>query len=400
MNNSKNSPTIKFSFFSLILTILLISFAYFDVTTSAQAGNIESDRSNIYVLVFFMFTFFLMYTLLNLKAYFFRLHPIPLLLIISIWLLLCNVMNDGLTRPAQIHLLQSILWISIYYSHYHYCTKNRTKSIIAMYSIILLVYIGVNIYAQNNIRIQYDREIGMTSFSYYLLAIFPIILLIKHKTLKTIFILLVFIFTFISMKRGPIITLCSMYFIHTLISNKLSHKKGSLWKWIIMLSIGSIAAIAIDNLSEGFLFARFSSEELTTASGRDQIWTIAIQDITQRDWIVFFSGRGSGSSVKLVGTGIHNEWLEFLFSFGFIGLALYAVLFARLFKRARFLIRKKSIYAPIYSVIFVFFLLSGLSDGFFFVYWSIYFFTSLGIVEALITKNMYQHENMHLYRIN
>lgn len=40
----------------------------------------------------------------------------------------------------------------------------------------------------------------------------------------------------------------------------------------------------------------------------------------------FLCGGGSGSSIATLGTGAHNEWLEFVFNYGATGGLLYAVM--------------------------------------------------------------------------
>ena len=42
-------------------------------------------------------------------------------------------------------------------------------------------------------------------------------------------------------------------------------------------------------------------------------------------------GSGSSQSVELLGTGIHNEWLSFLYCYGIIGFVLYGALILNLF---------------------------------------------------------------------
>ena len=128
---------------------------------------------------------------------------------------------------------------------------------------------------------------------------------------------------------------------------------------------------------------RFSKEQLEDGSNRNVMWHIAMTDIEQRDFFTLLIGKGSGSSIKLLGSGCHNEWLEFLFSFGVIGVVLYLGFGLALINRYRYLLKVKSIYAPALGVEVIFFWCVGLFSGFYFTHSSLYFFAFLGLLESL-----------------
>ena len=51
--------------------------------------------------------------------------------------------------------------------------------------------------------------------------------------------------------------------------------------------------------------------------------------ILNRNFFEFLIGKGSGSSLSIIGSGVHNEILEMLFSYGVIGLIIYLWLVIR-----------------------------------------------------------------------
>lgn len=388
--NSVTESSKKIGFFFIVVSCLLVLFAVNDVQTSGQGGNAGIDRGMVYGLIISIVSLFCIYTIFHIHKFPKQYPVVGNLCSISIWILISNIVNGTMDRSGQIHLMLSVLWIMIYsciyiYTQYH----NNFRGIITVYIILLIVYYCVNIYAQTNMAITYDKEYGMTSFSYYILALFPFAFLIQNKVLRNAVIGFSIVMVLFSFKRGPIITLPCMLVAYFLSNTKIGRASHGIGKVVLVSALFVIAFLVINKLSNNFLMARFSSSELSSASGRDEMWRIALSNIENRGFVPLLIGAGSGSSIRLLGTGIHNEWLEFLFSFGLVGITLYLFLFISLFKRAIALTTMKSCYAPVYSMAVAFFFFSGLSDGFYFVYWTIYFFSLIGVVESLVNREQF-----------
>src|SRR5690606_23104681 len=126
----------------------------------------------------------------------------------------------------------------------------------------------------------------------------------------------------------------------------LSVMKGNWMQFIVRLIPISLIAFLIfkwvDSLGGGYLSARFNQEELSSGSGRVDMWSTVINSLYERDDLSLLMGSGSGSSVMLLGTGVHNEWLEFLYSFGVVGVILYFLMCMIIIRRYFTLIKHKS----------------------------------------------------------
>lgn len=374
----------------IVLFVLLIAYAVFDVTTNAQAGNADLSRGRVYVVIVSILAFLLLYVLFHNPLFALRLPSIPALILILSWLIIDNLINHSFSRAAQINIMLCVLWIVTYYSFFQATKQAHANQLFDLFFICLFfVYCAVNIYAQRNIAIANDREFGMTSYSYYLLSFLPAILLIKRKGIRAGLLIICSLFVLISLKRGPILALPIIMLVYWYSKAKVGLSRIKAFRAILIVVFAYLAILSINYFTKGFLLDRFSNQQLSSASGRDQMWSIIWSQIQSRDLLTLLYGMGSGASVKLLGTGVHNEWLEFLFTFGIIGVILYFVLFVSLLKRYSRLIRLRSVFAPQYGSAVAFFFLSGLSDGFFFVYWSFYFFAILGYIEGLILRQNY-----------
>lgn len=378
----------KLNLFLLTIGVILVLYAYNDVTTNAQAGNIGLDRSSVYILVLSLLFVISVNAFKNFSISFFKLPYVRPLSFLTLWLFTSNLLNDNFDRGTQLHLMLSVLWIFTYYDIYiHGMKYKRYNSIALLFSCMMLVYFVVNLYAQSNITSQLGRDFGMTSYAYYLLAIMPFVILIPNKLISRIIFISACLLVIVSLKRGPIITLGLMLISYYVVSNMIGTKLISFKALLFLVVFLVFACYFINDYTDGFLAYRFSSDEMLGASGRDEMWRQVINTIENRSVFSSLIGFGSGASIKLLGTGVHNEWLEFLLSFGLIGVCLYFTLLLSFIDRVRKLIKIKSPLAPLYSMIICFFIFSGMSDGFYFVYWTFYFFASIGLLEALIAEN-------------
>lgn len=375
--------------FPLVLIGLLSVYAIFDVSTNAQAGNMDMSRGRVYILILAILVFLSLYMFINGLRNILKLPIIPSLFALLIWIILDNLVNNTMNRSAQINIMLCLLWIGSYYSFFQTTKKAHYGfSYNSFFVILFFIYCAINVYAQRNMAFVHDREYGMTSYSYYLLSFLPALLLNEKKIRRNVLIIICSTFVLLSLKRGPILALPIILFVYWITKAKLGLTKINVLQATLILIASYGAVIWTNHLTNGFLLDRFSSQELSYASGRDEMWTLIWEQIQDRNLLTLLFGTGSGTSIQLLGTGVHNEWLEFLFTFGAIGVLLYLFFFISLIKRYFKLIRNKSRYAPQYGSAIAFFFLSGLSDGFFFVYWTFYFFATIGYIEALELRQL------------
>ena len=150
----------------------------------------------------------------------------------------------------------------------------------------------------------------------------------------------------------------------------------------------------VDKISMGFMSERFSSESLADGSGRTTNRNLALSAINDRDFVNLLIGSGHGSSVDLIGTGVHNEWLEFLFSFGVIGLILYTILGILFLYECIKGVKKRLPYAPHMCMMMGYFYMVSIFSGFYGVYVTYYFFVFMSIVRYLNEKSLQSRNSL------
>lgn len=382
-------------YFLVILFVLLSLMAWFDVSSSGQAGlkNANRGMAHIFIaLVVVLHGIYIFFHNYNSKNSF----SIKLLLLsIIIWFVLVDLINLVTLGEAGALLLLAIWWFLTYQFTYSFCRRNQghIKGLMKVYMGMFVVWALLNVYARQQIMINFGQANAVTGYAYYLLIFVPFILLLKKSKIKTGLLILSIIMIMTSFKRGTMVTLPVMLIVYGYVKGLLANDLSKFYKYFgILLFLAILLIPIIDESSGGFLSQRFSQEQLEDGSGRSGNWELAINNIEQRSEFELFVGLGHGSSVKLLGTGVHNEWLEFLFSFGIIGFLLYLVLGLKFMRQAYTAFKLRSKYAPHICMMMVYFYMISIFSGFIGVYVTYYFFAFMGIVTYLIEEDINQRK--------
>ena len=178
------------------------------------------------------------------------------------------------------------------------------------------------------------NRIPVLNVVYYGVSLIPWVMIsINPKYKKAIFIIGMAL-VLLSMKRGAIIALPIMLLADSFVEGRIKGSYKGLIKVISYIVVFAIAIIITDKLSNGFISVRFSAEKLADGSGRSEQYSTIISLIKNRGVMRFFFGGGCEEPIKILGTGIHNEWLNFLFCYGLIGAILYAKLVIGFIKKS------------------------------------------------------------------
>lgn len=378
-----------------LLFLVLLLYSVQDLQTSRNMGFDGSlSRRGVYIslfsLIMLLGIFFLRPLthgfLFQRKAY---LSPVKKsLLIIGLWVLFVNLVQRTDIWVSAIHLGLCALWFLTYTFFSGYLSKHPDsfRHVQKIILFMFLFYAFSALFASYVLRDKFGR-IVVVNLAYYVLVFLPWIFMMgsKIKRLGLILVLIVLIF---SMKRGALLVFPFMVGVYLKIEAKIKRDSmNHLMKLFLILSLFIGGLFIADRISGGFLGTRFSSEELASGSGRTVMYLAAIENIKNRTFLNFLVGKGSGSSIEFLGTGVHNEWLEFLFSFGLIGAFLYLLFFLSLFKELRCYIRNFSSFAPGYAAGITYMLLVGMYGGIFFVHSTLYVMAFFGAADGLSKKN-------------
>lgn len=373
--------------------ILYLMFTIADLQTSAQTGNAGANRLTTHLILIAFSLYLFIFLAINIRKIT-LVQPLISLCLMFFWIFICNAINKIAMWSNIVQLNMSALWIMVYlffemYSQQKNIAINLQKILLfflCFYS-IATVYFFIKMYVSLN-------RIPVLNLIYYAVSIIPWLRLQNEKIKKIYFAF--FIFVLVSMKRGAIIAFPVMWLIDSYVTNKIMNRKKSInkiLKYIIALVIIAGVLLLADHLSNGFLSQRFTLEELSTGSGRTDLYSIAINEISNRNFVKLLIGSGSASSVALLGTGVHNEWLEMLFSYGLIGLFLYVTLiFGLLYRLKRIKTRFKE-YLPASLMMFVLYILLSIFSTGYGGYTGIFLFGFWGYVNGLM-----RNEEVHCER--
>lgn len=373
-----------------------------DFQTSSNIGIKDARRASVHISLFITIFFLGIYYIYSVFIRgFVRVSIHNQLWLINIWIILVNIIQGANIWNVAIHVGLATLWILTYsfFSFYIRKFKESCIHIEALIVIMFIFYVFAALYASYNIQKTYNR-IAVINMVYDVLVFLPWITLIQNKKKRLLGIIIISVIVLISMKRGAIIALPIMlsmsYVIEGIIKNK---KKTYIVRIVGLLSLFFIGLVIFNYLTDGYIISRFTYESLSTGSGRVNLYNIALEDIKNRTFINSLVGKGSGSSVQLLGTGVHNEWIEFLFSFGIIGVFLYFNLFISLVKTNIKLIKRRSSYASAYSIAITYILIVGMFGGIYFVHSTLYIMSFFGAVEGLTLSDA-ANERIELNKIN
>jgi hypothetical protein len=381
-----------------ILFFLILAYAYQDYLTSTNLGVLEADRGLVHMTLFIVLSLLGLFFVVSIKSKKILKDKVTTTFwLITLWIFFVGLIQGATIWPLLVHLGLSLLWILIYHFGKNYSALNNSTKMLTIKWIVVVFffYFFSVIYAAYNITVTYGRT-PVINLVYYVLVFYPWISFVPIKRLKQFLNILIAVTVLFSFKRGAIIIYPLMLVTNLVVKAKIENRKIAGFGKTVLLSFLFICALLIvDNQTGGFILNRFTIESLETGSGRADLYSLAISNIKSRSFFDLMIGLGSGSSVQFLETGVHNEWLEFLFSFGIIGVIMYAILFISLIRRGMVYINERTKYAPAYFSILVYMMVIGLFGGLYFVHSTMYIMLFLGTIEGLrINKKKFQKDSL------
>ena len=313
--------------------------------------------------------------------------------LIALWTIIDNLMLGnffGANRWTSLtHGGLTVWWILAMIFGYYYPQSNSGKERQLNFMITLMLvyycYQFVDVAIVSNSTHDYTTVLNIV---YRVIVFVPFVYLTQTGKIRTIMILIISALTLVSFKRGAIIVMPIMLFTGYFINNRVEGERiknpiKKLMMGVAVICLIAIALVVLDKYTEGFLSYRFSRDQLVYGSSRSDKYASAISEISNRSFVPLMLGIGSG-----VRSGVHNEVLEFAYTFGLIGLLLYIALFICMLNRTRQLIIRKSKYAAPYAMIFVYIFVVGLFSGVYFTHSTFYLMLTLGMVENKVEEEL------------
>lgn len=266
-----------------------------------------------------------------------------------------------------------------------------TKKIIAGITIVALLYSFFIMLSYGGVAsLSIGSEIG--TFLYqtvpYLLLWMSSVLFILNKPLRISIILLFAIVMMLSTKRGPLVTMFVGLIISLLINGRINVKA--------ILSLSLVAFIGyyiIDIYFDTFLsdwLGRWSERD-DISNGREEIWDLILNDVSNQDALTIIFGNGYEASHKLTyrflwnAIGAHNDFIDILYNFGILGLSLFVLLIVSYLKNIIIAIKVKFSHADMLAYLIACFLFGSLISSnmtrYATVYFGVFFYYMAGQIE-------------------
>lgn len=207
-------------------------------------------------------------------------------------------------------------------------------------------------------------NIGQVIFlTYFCITSLPLILLfIENGFLRKLCMALAVIISAASTKRAGTIALVMGIFVLYLVD---AHIQGSLrMKWkkylriFVLLCAGITLVLYLDSTSSLQILERFARLSTDGGSGRNVIWEITIDAFRSSSLSERLFGHGFQSVYYVLKPGgffrfAHNSYIEYLYDYGIIGLGLLVLFIISLIISCGQMIKRKSRFSPIMSMLLV-----------------------------------------------
>lgn len=386
---NKNSNTIdsKISLFSIVMSLLFIAFTYQNCINSALIGNYNSERKVVYILLFLIILFELSYFLFSKKG-FLRIHHLSKsFFFLSLYIVFVDIINNVNYWNIIVHCMTLILFMLTY--NYIRESLNNSRYSIRLYNKLLIflfvIFTFLSFVAQKDITNIRGESFAVLNLSYYCLCLLPFILSLDNKKIKSIGLIMCVVVTLLSFKRGAIITMFLMFLGYIIVDGIINHKKFMNITKLLLILFASIILIGIINqYSNNYLLNRFGINSLLDGSGRHAIQQKAIESIKNRGVIQLLFGLGSGSTTNNLGITTHNDYIEFLYCFGIVGLVLYIKHGLIVINNFLISLKKHDKHLPYYFMLMLFCFGLSLFEGVIFNFINLYVIIVLAIFDNYI----------------
>lgn len=249
--------------------------------------------------------------------------------------------------------------------------KSALKAIFTIYFFQLLFCLFSLLYDRviYEMGLSYIAQFNSNS-GFLITCCIPLSLIIPRKRLRVYLYFLLVVASFFSGQRSAaLVALISVPFC-------LPHLWKSIRKVDIVLLVAlSLAATpimikSIDNIVERNAYDTDRGDDV--GSGRSTFWKITWDSYKEKSIENIIFGNGTNSVAPVLeakyglSIGAHNGWLDILYTFGIVGLLLYALIVFGMFFRNRFFAVKGHPYKNFYLILFIIFIVKcTTSHGYF-----------------------------------
>ena len=178
----------------------------------------------------------------------------------------------------------------------------------------------------------------------------------------------------------------------------LWYLRGSIRKFdvaiLLILGVVIIIPVLTEALQNIQLRNEIDMNRGSMGSGRTIFWAIVVSDFFEQGPIHLLFGNGTDSVAILLdrtyglAIGAHNGWLDILYTFGFLGLFLYARIFYLFLRRNKTISTTVPDYKNMYLILFLIFFVKSITSHGYFDISAVPFLTTVAMVEGMRDKQL------------
>lgn len=326
----------------------------------------------------------------------------------TIIMILQAVINPNKELSALMNLLMPTYWITSYFIISQTTRNiNTIKNLNTKIFNIFIVFATLVCYAiiTSNINNSLGDVLVGSNVIFYVLLLLPWVSILDTKR-KWIAVLIIVVLTILSIKRSAIIILIGSLLI--LFFERNSRKESKLRHFLLgIIAISAIILIGIPNTPLDNVLTRFEAIEEDGGNGRLDIYKDVINAFSEQSTFNHFFGSGYREVQNElfnnynynIYISAHNDFLEVLFDYGYIGLLFYILLHISIIKRVILLYKlKSSFFSPYLISYFVFLIMSSVSHLIIYPSYFIFLIAFWAYIENRIkTKSLVniQNKNFH-----
>lgn len=263
------------------------------------------------------------------KIYMFHKYKVNSVLNTVLIFIIINLLYYFIDNGNSFSFLSAILCYFLPLFPIYYYSKNNyitDRIIVYIFSLFLIVAVLSYFYVrQTYLYENFNVEDMTNNISYLLVSLLPFLLFINKRLYRYIICFFLLALILYSAKRGAILTSIVIIFLltyYTEINN--SKLKTKHYIYICIICIISIFIIqhffeTNDYLRERILTGNKGSD---ITSGRNEIYSYYFNYYINSDLKDLFFGYGFNATKKIYGIHAHNDWLEILIDYGFIGFCI------------------------------------------------------------------------------
>ena len=266
---------------------------------------------------------------------------------------LCELIEKRLPPSVYVFILVIPLCYLSYKRLYAQIDK-KTFTIATLVGFVILLYVYWSTYS----RMVVINDYYVSSSSYILLILVPLLLCLPNKTIRWISVSICVLCLIMSFKRTGTIALLLGLFVYFLIQSNGNHTFKRIIVLIFIMLIAAVTVYHVNDYLGNQLFERYDSIVDDQGSGRIGVYEVSYNMIVNSDSFQFIFGHGWNAvkNYSSLGLSAHNDPLEILYDFGVIGFGLYLYFVYCLLKMFGRLLKRRSLNSGAFACSLVIFL--------------------------------------------